>query len=207
MPFLVRIPRAHFRLLPSTVVKKAGLIKNWTPAANSFPSRTLSRATSVATGRSKSQVPTLTDTSTRLCVKSVLTDTVVISQDRQKNQGSATPDDIGERGLEDEDETQGQERNAAVASPIKGRKRITSAVSPTVWIFLEIAHFTLLRISSRSKSVRIRLESRLDKAVRSGPALTFLPHATSITGGASPSFRRTSGLLPTKKIHGSSTIP
>jgi hypothetical protein len=138
--------------LDSAIVerKKTGLIKHWTAVVNSFPpSQTSSRATSVA----KSQVSTINNASAHSTVKSVLTDAVVISEERLKNQELATPDDIGDRGLEDEDETKGQERDVAIASPIKGRKRLTSSVCSTISIFQETAHLTRLRISSNSRSV------------------------------------------------------
>jgi hypothetical protein len=115
----------YFSLTSEPIPKKTGIIKNWAAAVDSFPSR----APSVKSGSSRSQVPLLTTGSTRSSVTSTLTDAVLISIDR-KFARDPTPDDndrVG--GLVDEDETRGKERDAAISSPVKGKMRVTSSVS------------------------------------------------------------------------------
>jgi hypothetical protein len=80
----------------------------------------------------KTQVPLLTNASTRSS-KSALTDHVVITTDHKDDHDSTKQVDVAsdadwQGGLEDEDETHGEERDAAALSPIKGKVRLTSAV-------------------------------------------------------------------------------
>jgi len=83
----------------------------------------------VRSGSSKSHVPALTTGSTCLSVASTLTDTVVISTDCKRIRDTTPDDDEGAGGLVDEDETRGDERDAAASSPVKGKTRVTSSVS------------------------------------------------------------------------------
>jgi hypothetical protein len=87
-----------------------------------------------ASRRNGSVLPPLTNGSTRSSSNSVLTNNVLIShaepiirikEEPKKNYHLGVIDG----GLSDEDETQGLEREAAVASPPKGKKRVTSSVS------------------------------------------------------------------------------
>jgi hypothetical protein len=65
-------------------------------------------------------------TSTRSSNNSVLSRGVLITTNVQPANGGIQ---IIDGGLSDEDETMGAEREAAVASPVKGKGRATSAVS------------------------------------------------------------------------------
>ncbi|KAG1844763.1 hypothetical protein C8R48DRAFT_678368 [Suillus tomentosus] len=85
-----------------------------------------------ASRRNGSVLPPLTNGSTRSSSNSVLTNNVLIShaesvirikEEPKKNYHLGVIDG----GLSDEDETQGLEREAAVASPPKGKKRVTSS--------------------------------------------------------------------------------
>jgi hypothetical protein len=73
-----------------------------------------------------SSIPPLTNASTRSSASSVLSKNVKITT-------KVEPANIGiqiiDGALSDEDETMGFEREAAVKSPPKGKKRATSAVS------------------------------------------------------------------------------
>lgn len=72
--------------------------------------------------------------STRISSKSTLTGAVVIKAEQKgRREPQADPsvsdDDALVGGFEDEDETKGEERDAAIASPIKGKARLTNSVS------------------------------------------------------------------------------
>jgi hypothetical protein len=118
-------PRRNNTLLLQSY-QRAHPQENWChQKLDSFPSR----APSVRSGSSRSQVPLLTTGSTSSSVTSTLTDAVLISIDH-KPARDPTPDDndrVG--GLVDEDETRGKERDAATSSPVKGKMRVTSSVS------------------------------------------------------------------------------
>lgn len=105
----------------------SGLINNWalkvTHDARS-DSRAGSRAGSTGT-------PALTNGSSRssrlpASVRSALNNNIKISRD---NDVIEIPDSEVEGGLSDRDEMQGAERDFAVKSPPKGKKRATSTVS------------------------------------------------------------------------------
>lgn len=76
--------------------------------------------------RSGSMLPPLTHGSTRSSAHSVLTTDVKISHDIKAEPQNDI--EIAELGLSDEDETKGLERDAAIMSPPKGKKRINSSV-------------------------------------------------------------------------------
>jgi hypothetical protein len=90
-------------------------INDW---AASIPSN--AKPTSKRTG---SSVPPLTNASTRSSGNSVLSKRVMITTKVEPRIQTT------DGGLPDEDETIGVEHEAAVASPPKGKKRATSAVS------------------------------------------------------------------------------
>src|ERR1700722_10262491 len=87
-------------------------------------------------GRSKSGVPSLTAGTSRSSAPSVLTDGVKIFSsgmaDSAKVKAEPAPEItiMSDGGLSDNDETNGEERRAAVNSPPKGKKRVNSNVSP-----------------------------------------------------------------------------
>jgi hypothetical protein len=82
-----------------------------------------------------SSVPPLTNASTRSTASSVLSKNVKITS-------KVEPANIGiqiiDGALSDEDETMGFEREAAVMSPPKGKKRATSAVSNMLSLNVQI---------------------------------------------------------------------
>jgi hypothetical protein len=93
--------------------------------------KVLSKATS-KTGTKTSILPPLTEATTRSSANSVLTKNITISQKapvKVKLETNNVSMNIVDEGLSDEDETNGVERDAAVASPPKGKKCVTSAVS------------------------------------------------------------------------------
>jgi hypothetical protein len=98
-----------------------------------------------ASRMSKRSVPALTNASTsRSSNTSVLSESIKISQN-VKVKAQAEPHDasieIVELGLEDDDETMGIEREAALKSPLKGKARVSSAV--TITFFTRPPLFTL----------------------------------------------------------------
>jgi hypothetical protein len=101
-------------------------INDWAASIPSNTKPTNKRSASTMTRGGTSTVPPLTNASTRSSASSVLTKTVKITT-------KVEPANIGiqiiDGALSDEDETMGFEREAAVMSPPKGKKRATSAVS------------------------------------------------------------------------------
>jgi hypothetical protein len=101
-------------------------INDWAASIPSNTKPTNKRSASTMTRSGTSTVPPLTNASTRSSASSVLTKTVKITT-------KVEPANIGiqiiDGALSDEDETMGFEREAAVMSPPKGKKRATSAVS------------------------------------------------------------------------------
>jgi hypothetical protein len=111
---------------------KTGVVTDWRSAVTSFdPLKTKGKAASKSVN---SRVPSLTHASTRTSSKSVLTEKVMITADRKPDVGQGpakqsnpvTINEVG--GLFDEDEINGEERDVAVSSPIKGKLRLTSTV-------------------------------------------------------------------------------
>lgn len=91
---------------------------------------------SKSSSRSASVLPLSTNVtvSSRSSADSVLTKNITISQTMPAPIKVETNDHDGailivDGGISDEDETKGFERDAAVASPPKGKKRVTSTVS------------------------------------------------------------------------------
>ena len=112
-------------------------INNWAASIprNAKPaSKVTSKITTStkATSRGGSLLPPLTKATSRSSASSVLTKNITISHKASVNVKLEANDGafnfIG-GGLPDEDETNGIERDAAIASPPKGKKRVTSAVS------------------------------------------------------------------------------
>jgi len=101
-------------------------INDWAASIPSNAKPTNKRTASTMTRGSTSSVPPLTNASTRSSASSVLSKSVKITT-------KVEPANIGiqiiDGALSDEDETMGFEREAAVMSPPKGKKRATSAVS------------------------------------------------------------------------------
>ena len=110
-------------------------IKSWAASIprNAQPSSKATSKTGTKTSsRGDSILPPLTEATTRSSANSVLTKNITISQKAPVKVKLETNDvsiNIVDEGLSDEDETNGVERDAAVASPPKGKKRVTSAVS------------------------------------------------------------------------------
>jgi hypothetical protein len=121
----------------STGVKQSGLSKGWSSIINAKGtqavngSATSSRRTTTLAG-SSTRTTTLAGSSTHTTKTSALTKNITITS--SQSAGHDTKSNIAYNdvsgGLSDEDETQGNERDEAIASPPKGKIRATSAVSP-----------------------------------------------------------------------------
>jgi hypothetical protein len=123
--------------------KHSDVINEWAAAVPSAKpaSRTPSNITAHTTShiaahtaaRSKSGVPSLTTSTSRSSAPSILTKVIsrgTIDSAKVKAEPVAEMITImSDGGLSDNDETNGEERLAAVNSPPKGRKRATSDVS------------------------------------------------------------------------------
>lgn len=113
-------------------------INDWAESvARNSKSKSL-KSSNKTSSRSASILPLLTNASSRSSVNSVLTKGITISQAAPVPIKVETNDDsilIIDGGISDEDETHGFERDAAVSSPPKGKKRVTSAVS-NIHLFL-----------------------------------------------------------------------
>lgn len=84
------------------------------------------------TKSSRSILPPLTEATTRSSTNSVLTKNITIYQPapvKVKLEANDAQINIVDGALSDEDETYGIKRDTAVASPPKGKKRVTSSVS------------------------------------------------------------------------------
>ncbi|KAG2114136.1 hypothetical protein DEU56DRAFT_761879 [Suillus clintonianus] len=111
-------------------------INDWAASIpkNAKPTKaTTSQPSIFKNSTSSRRLPPLTNASTRSSTNSVLTENVLIShaipitQEPKEQDTLQLHDGLG--GLSDEDETQGLEREAAVASPPKGKKRVSSSLS------------------------------------------------------------------------------
>ncbi|KAG2110497.1 hypothetical protein DEU56DRAFT_920176 [Suillus clintonianus] len=109
-------------------------INDWAASIpkNAKPTKaTTSQPSIFKNSTSSRRLPPLTNASTRSSTNSVLTENVLIShaipitQEPKEQDTLQLHDGLG--GLSDEDETQGLEREAAVASPPKGKKRVSSS--------------------------------------------------------------------------------
>ena len=134
----------YLSLMETSKPKTVGLIDSWAVEVSAAGLPLSKKSNKPASIRS---IPSLTIGSTRSTSTSVLTNRVAIT--------SAEPQVIDisddEFGFPDEDETKGPERDAAVASPPKGKKRVTSSVSICSLRFLIITD-NLIRRSSKSKT-------------------------------------------------------
>lgn len=116
--------------------RKISAINEWASASaipdNVPASRAPSEATATTSSRLRSVVPSLTSGSTR---SSVLTNNVTIVSHQAplvKVKAEMVPDEIeihSDGGLSDADEIRGEEREAAIRSPPKGKNRVTSEVN------------------------------------------------------------------------------
>jgi hypothetical protein len=85
--------------------------------------------------RTKSIVPSLTGGASRSSVNSILTDNIKVithqssDQVKVKIESRADVISLSDGGLSDNDELGGKERESAINSPPKGKKRITSEVT------------------------------------------------------------------------------
>ena len=103
-----------------------GKVKDWTSRVNDFAPHPTSKTNTTSSSRSKSQIPALTTASTHSS-RSVLTDDIVITGRNYDTGAGSDVNWLG--GLEDENETYGEERDAAASSPIKGKIRLVNTVS------------------------------------------------------------------------------
>ena len=110
--------------------KHTDAIKEWSSViSNGKPT---SRATYSVT--SSSTTPSLTGGASRSSAPSVLTDNVKVISHRTSETAKVKPDLVSpiilhdNGGLSDNDEMKGEEREVAIASPPKGKKRLTSEV-------------------------------------------------------------------------------
>jgi hypothetical protein len=107
-------------------------INNWaaTIPKNSKPA---SKVASAAGSRSIASIfsgPPLTDATTRSSGTSALSKNIKVSRDIPvKIESHDTFIQVAEGGLEDDDEAADLEREAAIKSPLKGKKRVSSSVS------------------------------------------------------------------------------
>jgi hypothetical protein len=130
----------YFFLNSDTEPIKKG-VKSWAAQVDEF-SHTSKPNSKPASLKSKpaSTKSHAASSSTRISSKSTLTGTVVIKTEQKgrreplKADPSVSDDDALVGGFEDEDETKGEERDAAIASPIKGKARLTNAVSKCLLI-------------------------------------------------------------------------
>jgi hypothetical protein len=111
--------------------KYASAIKEWALAVPTTAKPTSKAPSSVA----KSNIPSLKSGTSRSSAPSVLTDNVKIIS-RQPSDSVKVKAELAptlslsiDGGLSDNDEMRGEEREAAINSPPKGKKRVTSEVS------------------------------------------------------------------------------
>jgi hypothetical protein len=113
--------------------KRGDEIKEW---ASAVPKgKPTSRAANSVTSHAQSAIPSLTSGASRSSAPSILTaDVKIISRSRFESlkvkPELASPIFVdNDGGLSDNDEVRGEEREAAITSPPKGKKRVTSEVS------------------------------------------------------------------------------
>jgi hypothetical protein len=119
--------------------RKISAIDEWVSASaipgNVPASRAPSEVTATTFSRPRSVIPSLTNGSSRLSAPSVLTNNITIVSHRAplaKVKAEMVPDEIeiySDGGLSDADEIKGEEREAAIRSPPKGKNRVTSEVN------------------------------------------------------------------------------
>jgi hypothetical protein len=114
------------RLSATNNLKKVGLIRDWATEVTGPNAKTTSKAKSKAPS-SVVSASTLTAVSTSATTKSRTTSSGGVGLSGASRPPSTVPEGFNEiGGLFDEDES--AEREAAMSSPIKGNKRVTSAV-------------------------------------------------------------------------------
>ena len=126
-----------YRTLSDIPPKRGLAIKEWASAISNHPGSSSSQGPKSTSSRPKS-IPSLTGASSR-STASILTDNIkVISHQNSERvkvkvelQGQADVISLlsDEGGLSDCDELAGKEREIAINSPPKGKKRITSEVT------------------------------------------------------------------------------
>lgn len=110
---------------------QGGLVNDWAiqVSLNTKPSS----KPSTASGRSASRVPALTNGSSRSSRAPTTSNRSALNNQIKINNPGDDSIVIVNGGLFDRDETRGEEREAAVKSPPKGKQRLTSSVSNTVY--------------------------------------------------------------------------
>jgi len=134
--------------------KHSSVISEWAstiPSNAKPPSQAPSHVIATTSSRPKSIVPSLTSGSSRSSAPSVLTNNVrIVSHgallNSAKVKAEPTPDItiFSDGGLSDADEIKGEEREAAIKSPPKGKKRVTSEVHK----FLLLLYYNYLIVIS-----------------------------------------------------------
>jgi hypothetical protein len=115
--------------------KRDSVVHEWASAITAHSKSTALKGPKSTSSRTKSIIPSLTGGASRSVAPSVLTDNIkVISrqssdQVKVKVESQADVISLSEGGLSDNDELGGKEREIAINSPPKGKKRITSEVS------------------------------------------------------------------------------
>jgi len=120
----------YFSLYSTSKNNASGII-GWNSKVASFNPALKPKGTGAASS-SKSSLIT-TKSSTHSTSKSVLNESVLITD--QSDRGAIHTSEEGLGGLQDEDETIGEERDLAITSPIKGKTRLTSTVASTTYQF------------------------------------------------------------------------
>lgn len=124
----------YYSLNSNETTQKSSFVKNWAAKAGTFSAP--SKPGTSTTSKSRTGAPSLVNASTRSSSTSALTSGVVINSNRKfdklTNSTELSWPSADEEGIQgnfvDEDETKGAERDAAVASPFKGKVRATSSV-------------------------------------------------------------------------------
>ena len=130
---------------------------------------------------SSAAVPSLTAASTsRSSSRSVLTKNVLITQDREEPTEDQSNSQVG--GLSDDDETNGDERLAAVTSLFKEKVRLSSSVSELSFRKFLVDLISASRISSKWKWLHNRRLRQSGRKGRSGlPTISLLaPRTTTV---------------------------
>ena len=116
-------------------LKRASAINEW---ASAIPTQTKSTLQGPKSNSSRTKsIPSLTGGGSRSSANSVLTDRIKIISHQSSNQppvkvkkeSQADVLSLSDGGLSDNDELVGKERETAINSPPKGKKRITSEVT------------------------------------------------------------------------------
>jgi hypothetical protein len=110
--------------------KHISAINKW---ASAIPAKSTSQVSKSTSSRAKSDIPSLTGgASSRSSAPSVLSDNIRIishqSSDLVKVKAEPALSLYHDGGLSDHDEIRGEEREVAINSPPKGKRRITSEV-------------------------------------------------------------------------------